>query len=155
MDLFPLYFGFARRAKFCKKFCLYQVSEAETLHKGVRPNPFQNLNTNCKKIPLSSPPPPTFAPLLPFNPPNVCPFASLPPLNPPPLSTPPPPPHLNTQIHPPKHLTPPLPPPEHLTPHITHPLPHLKPHSQTVNQTLPWGKGLLVNGQTLMGGYVE
>ena len=111
MDLFPLYFSFARRAKFCKKFCLYQVSEAETLHKGVRPNPFQNLNTNCKKIPLSSPPPPTFAPLLPFNPPNVCPFAPLPPLNPPPLehpTTPPPPPE---HPNPPTQTSKPTPPP--------------------------------------------
>ena len=44
------YFCLARRASFCKKFCIYQVSVI------VRPNPFLNLNSNCKKIPLSFPP---------------------------------------------------------------------------------------------------
>ena len=29
--LFPFYFYFAPRAKFCKNFCIYQVSDAETL----------------------------------------------------------------------------------------------------------------------------
>ena len=85
MYFLPLYFCFARRTKFCKNFSIYQVSDAETLPSECKawPNPFQNLNSNCKKIPLSSPPPPpTFGPLLAFKPPKVCPFIPLPPLNP-------------------------------------------------------------------------
>ena len=78
IEFFPLYFCFARRAKFCKNFNFYQVSYAETLQSECTawPNAFQNLNSSCKKIPLSYPPPPTptFAPWLPFNPPIVCPF---------------------------------------------------------------------------------
>ena len=31
MDFFPLHFCFARRAKLCKNFFIYQVSYAETL----------------------------------------------------------------------------------------------------------------------------
>ena len=31
MDFFPLHFSFARRAKLCKNFFIYQVSYAETL----------------------------------------------------------------------------------------------------------------------------
>ena len=60
MDFFPLYFCFARRAKFSKNFCIYQVRDAETLQSECTawPNPFQNLNSKCKKVPLSSPPSP-------------------------------------------------------------------------------------------------
>ena len=59
MDFFPLYFCLARRAKFCKNFSIYQVTDAEILQSECTawPNPFQNLNSNCKKIPLSSPSP--------------------------------------------------------------------------------------------------
>ena len=78
MVFFPLYFCFGRRAKFCKNFYIYQVSDAETLQSECTswPNAFQNLSSNCKKIQLSPPPlqrlplcspstPLTFAPLLP------------------------------------------------------------------------------------------
>ena len=84
----------------------------------VRPNPFLNLNSNSKKIPLRYPHPPTFAPLLFFNPPNACAFTFLPPLNPP---TPPQPTHLphltQTLLSPPEiacphHQKSPPPPPE-------------------------------------------
>ena len=97
IEFFPLYFCFARRAKFCKNFNFYQVSYAETLQSECTawPNAFQNLNSSCKKIPLSFPPPtPTFAPWLPFNPPIACPFSPLPPLKPSP-------PHLNPHTPPP------------------------------------------------------
>ena len=69
----------------------------------VRPSPFWNLNSICKKIPSSSPPPLTFAFLLPFNLPKVCPIAPLPHSTPPPhLNTPSPPkpPH-PPQLNPP------------------------------------------------------
>ena len=102
MDFFfPFYFCFAHRAKFCKNFSIHQVSDAETLQSECTawPNPFQNLI--LQKLPLSSPP--TFAPLLPFNPPNDCPFAPLPPLDPP---------HLNRTPHPTEHPPPEHPPPE-------------------------------------------
>ena len=147
--------NFARNSAFIKWVMrkLYKAS--------VRPGliPFQNLNSNCKKnsvLPL--PPHPTFAPLLPFNPPNVCPFAPLPPLNPPPLNNPawippppPPPPHLNP------HTPPPEPTPPESTPHLN-PLhlnpPHLNPlHLNPPHlNTLRWGGGeFVVNGQTLGG----
>ena len=106
----------------------------------VRPNTFLNLNSNCKKIPLSSPL--TFAPLLSFIPPNVCPFAQLPPLTDS-LTPPPPPPE-----QPPYHLPEPTPP----TP--LEPPSHLNPHYQTVNQTLLGGVGVVLNGQRL-GGIME
>ena len=119
MDFFTLYFCFARRANLCENFNIYQVNDSETLQSECTawPNAFKNLNSNCKKIPLSSPPP-MFAPLPPFNPPNVCPFAPLPPLNPPPEHSPP---NLNTPrlnnpppepTYPPPTWTPISPPPE-------------------------------------------
>ena len=63
----------------------------------VRPNPFLNLKLNVEKDSVKFSPL-TFALLLPFNPPNVCPF------NPSPTQHP----HLNTP--PPHETTTPLPP---------------------------------------------
>ena len=96
----------------------------------VRPNPFLNLNSNCKKIPLSSPP-------------NICPFV---PLHSPkrlPLCSPPP------EHHPPEHQTPPSelttpPPSEPTTPPPPEPTP--PPPPPPLN---PPGRGVVVNGQTL------
>ena len=144
----------------------------------VRPNPLLNLNSNCKKIPLNSPPPLMFTPLLPFNPLNVCPFTPSPaPLNAPPpspeqshlknpstLNNPPPPPEqphhptepLNTPTWttPPPHMNP-NPPPPPLEPPLPLPLSTLAwtspPFANHEPNNMLGGGELVVNGQTLGG----
>ena len=129
----------------------------------VQPNLILNLNSNCKKIPLSSTP--NVCPFASLQSPNICPFNPPPPTESPPdwnphwtplphwtppfvplpLPTeppPPPPPPLNWTPLPPLNLPPPRDPPEHL-PSTRTPLPpdHPTPHLITPSSLLPLPTG--------------